>query len=82
MVIISIAAIFLGLLVPSITLFMQELINNRVITIDDIANLYQCAGSCRYKSCEKTKQVLITKDSARDCRAVQNIENKPSVFNA
>ena len=37
-VIISITAIFLGLLVPSVTRFMHELLNNRVITIDDIAN--------------------------------------------
>ena len=31
-------AIFLGLLIPSVTLFMRELLNTRVISTDDISN--------------------------------------------
>ncbi len=62
MVIIGIAAVFLGLLVPSVTLFMQELLNNRVITIDDIAN-YTNAPVAATISRAKSKQAFITKES-------------------
>ncbi|HEY2727052.1 MAG TPA: polysaccharide biosynthesis tyrosine autokinase [Parafilimonas sp.] len=63
LVIISIAAIFLGLLIPSITLFMQELLNNRVITIDDIANYTNAPVVASISHAKNTKQVLITKES-------------------
>jgi uncharacterized protein involved in exopolysaccharide biosynthesis len=38
-IIIVAAAIFLGLLIPSVTIFMKELLNTRVITTEDITNI-------------------------------------------
>jgi capsular exopolysaccharide synthesis family protein len=63
LVIIGIAAVFLGLLVPSVTLFMQELLNNRVITIDDIANYTNAPVVATISHTKKSKEALITKDS-------------------
>lgn len=62
-VLISIAAIFLGLLVPSVVLFMQELLNTRVITMEDITNNTNVPVVANISHVKKPAGVMVTKDS-------------------
>lgn len=60
--IISAAVIFLTLLIPSVWLFLRELLNRRVITTDDIGNFTNVPVVAGI-SHNKDKQKLIEKDS-------------------
>ncbi len=62
-VLISIVAIFLGLLIPSVTLFMQELLNTRVISTDDITAYTNVPVVASISHTKKSRELLVTKDS-------------------
>jgi tyrosine-protein kinase Etk/Wzc len=62
-VIIIPAAIFLGLLVPSVTIFMRELLNTRVITTHDITNATNMPVVADINHSKSNDPVVVTKDS-------------------
>jgi capsular exopolysaccharide synthesis family protein len=62
-ILISIGAIFLGLLIPSVVLFMQELLNTRVITIEDITANTNVPVVANISHVKKPARVMVTKDS-------------------
>ena len=57
------AAIFLGLLIPSVVIFMRELLNTRVITNDDIANITNVPIVAEVSHSKGTAQIVVSKDS-------------------
>ena len=61
-IIIIVGVIFLTLLVPSVVIFMRELLNKRVITTDDISNFTNVPVVAGI-SHNKGKQKFISKDS-------------------
>jgi capsular exopolysaccharide synthesis family protein len=63
MIIIVAAAIFLGLLIPSVTIFMKELLNTRVITTDDITNVTNVPVVADISHSKSGKQLVVSKDS-------------------
>ncbi len=63
LVIIIAAAIFLGLLIPSVVIFMRELLNRRVITADDISNYTNVPVVAGISHNKYRKQKIVTNDS-------------------
>lgn len=62
-IIIVAAAIFLGLLIPSITIFMRELLNTRVITSDDISNITNVPVVADISHSKISDQIVVKKES-------------------
>lgn len=63
MLIIGAVAIFLGLLIPSIVIFMKELLNTKVISSDDIQNHTNVPVVAEISHSKGDKQIVVTRDS-------------------
>jgi capsular exopolysaccharide synthesis family protein len=62
-ILISIAAIFLGLVVPSVVIFMKELLNTKVLTTDDIIAATNVPIVSEIVHSKSDKQIIVSKDS-------------------
>ena len=57
------SALFLGLLVPAVVIFMKELLNVRVITTDDITNISNVPIVADINHSKGGKHLIVSKDS-------------------
>lgn len=62
-ILLSIAAIFLGLVIPSVMIFMRELLNTKVLTTDDIVAATNVPIVAEIVHTKSEKQILVSKDS-------------------
>lgn len=62
-IIIAAAAIFLGLVVPSVGIFMKELLNTKVITSDDITSSTNVPIVAEISHSKNSAPVIVSKDS-------------------
>jgi tyrosine-protein kinase Etk/Wzc len=61
--IIAAAVIFLSLVIPSVVLFLQELLNRRVISTDDIANFTNVPVVASINHNKEHKALVVSRDS-------------------
>ena len=62
-IIITIAAIFLGLIIPSIVIFLKELLNNKVLTSEDVTNITNVPIVAEISHSKSAQQIVVSKDS-------------------
>ncbi len=62
-IIIAAAAIFLGLVVPSVAIFMKELLNNKVITTEDITSSTNVPIVAEISHSKNSAPIIVSKDS-------------------
>ena len=62
-IIIAIAAIFLGLVIPSIIIFLKELLNTKVLTSEDVMNITNVPIVAEISHSKSSKQIVVSKDS-------------------
>ena len=60
------AAIFLGLLIPSVSIFLKELLNTRVITSEDITNVSNVPVVATVSHSKSGKPLVVSKDSRHE----------------